>query len=483
MPSTTPITVAHGDGIGPEIMAAVLDILRAAGADLDIETIEIGEQVYLRGTPSGIDESAWESIRRTRVFLKAPITTPQGGGFKSLNVTTRVALGLYANVRPAISYHPFVQSKHPDMNLIVIRENEEDLYAGIEHRQTADVMQSLKLISRPGSERIIRFAFDYAQRNSRSKVTAFAKDNIMKLSDGLFHEVFDEIAIEYPEIEAEYWIVDIGAAKLADTPEAFDVVVLPNLYGDILSDVAAQIAGSVGMAGAANVGESAAMFEAIHGSAPRRAGQNLANPSGLLNAAVLMLIHIGQPSIAAAVQNAWMRTLEDGIHTYDVYDAERSQEKVGTSEFGQAVIDRLGQQPQTLEPASFGAGGAEPIPLTSSRSGPRPSKTTVGVDVFFDWSDGAPEALANRLQASNGDGLVLQMISNRGAKVWPEAVVEGLMVDHWRARFTGADVSPVTHAQIANLLNRIAQSGLDFIKTENLCLFDGTPGYSLALGE
>ena len=275
MPSTTPITVAHGDGIGPEIMAAVLDILSAAGADLDIETIEIGEQVYLRGTPSGIDESAWESIRRTRVFLKAPITTPQGGGFKSLNVTTRVALGLYANVRPAISYHPFVQSKHPDMNLIVIRENEEDLYAGIEHRQTADVMQSLKLISRPGSERIIRFAFDYAQRNSRSKVTAFAKDNIMKLSDGLFHEVFDEIAIEYPEIEAEYWIVDIGAAKLADTPEAFDVVVLPNLYGDILSDVAAQIAGSVGMAGAANVGESAAMFEAIHGSAPRRAG-----PSG-----------------------------------------------------------------------------------------------------------------------------------------------------------------------------------------------------------
>lgn len=483
MPSPTPITVAHGDGIGPEIMAAVLATLSAAGADLDIETIEIGEQVYLRGTPSGIDEAAWESIRRTRVFLKAPITTPQGGGFKSLNVTTRVALGLYANVRPAISYHPFVQSKHPDMNLIVIRENEEDLYAGIEHRQTADVMQSLKLISRPGSERIIRFAFDYAQRNSRSKVTAFAKDNIMKLSDGLFHEVFDEIATEYPEIEAEYWIVDIGAAKLADTPEAFDVLVLPNLYGDILSDVAAQIAGSVGMAGAANVGDSTAMFEAIHGSAPRRAGQNLANPSGLLNAAVLMLVHIGQPSIAATVQNAWMRTLEDGIHTYDVYDAERSHEKVGTREFGQAVIDRLGQQPQALAPASFGTGGAEPIPLTSSRSGPSPSKTTVGVDVFFDWSDGTPEALANRLQASNGDGLVLQMLSNRGAKVWPDAVFEGLLVDHWRARFTGADVSPVTHAQIANLLNRIAQSDLDFIKTENLCLFDGTPGYSLALGE
>ena len=312
MSRETPITVAHGDGIGPEIMAAVLEILEAAGASLDIETIEIGEQVYLHGISSGIDAGAWESIRRTRVFLKAPITTPQGGGYKSLNVTTRMALGLYANVRPAVAYHPHVQSKHPGMDLVVIRENEEDLYAGIEHRQTADVMQSLKLISRPGSERIIRFAFDYARRNGRSKVTAFAKDNIMKLSDGLFHDVFDEVAVDYPEIEDEYWIVDIGAAKLADTPGAFDVVVLPNLYGDILSDVAAQIAGSVGMAGAANIGVGAAMFEAIHGSAPRRAGQNLANPSGLLNAAVLMLVHIGQSEVAARVQNAWLRTLEDG---------------------------------------------------------------------------------------------------------------------------------------------------------------------------
>ncbi len=483
MPSATPITVAHGDGIGPEIMAAVLEILSAAGAELDIETIEIGEQVYLRGTPSGIDDSAWESIRRTRVFLKAPITTPQGGGFKSLNVTTRVALGLYANIRPAISYHPFVQSKHPDMNLVVIRENEEDLYAGIEHRQTADVMQSLKLITRPGSERIIRFAFDYAQRNGRSKVTAFAKDNIMKLSDGLFHDVFDEVAADYPAIEAEYWIVDIGAAKLADTPETFDVVVLPNLYGDILSDVAAQIAGSVGMAGAANIGEGAAMFEAIHGSAPRRAGQNLANPSGLLNAAVLMLVHIGQPDIASTVQNAWMRTLEDGIHTYDVYDAERSNEKVGTREFGAAVVSRLGEQPTTLTPANFGAGDAESTPTPSVSSSVKPIKQTVGVDVFFDWNGGAPTDLADLLKPVNGDGLVLQMISNRGAQVWPKAIADGLLVDHWRARFTGHDVSAVSHAQIAALLRRIAEAGLDFIKTENLCTFDGNPGYSLALGE
>ena len=219
MSQATPITVAHGDGIGPEIMPIVLEILDKAGAQLAIETIDIGEQVYLRGNPAGIDDAAWESIYRTRVFLKAPITTPQGRGYQSLNVATRIALGLYANVRPASTFHPYVETKHhPDMDVVLVRENEEDLYAGIEHRQTADVMQSLKLITRPGSERVIRFAFEYALHHGRKKVTAFAKDNIMKLSDGLFHEVFDEVAADYPDLENEYWIVDIGAAKLADTP-------------------------------------------------------------------------------------------------------------------------------------------------------------------------------------------------------------------------------------------------------------------------
>src|SRR6476620_5951613 len=294
MSTKTPITVAHGDGIGPEIMNATLRILEAAGAPLEIETIEIGEKVYLRGNTAGIEPSSWDSLRRTKVFLKAPITTPQGGGFKSLNVTTRKTLGLYANVRPCVSYHPFVDTKHPKMDVVIVRENEEDLYAGIEYRQSADVMECLKLISRPGSEKIVRYAFEYARRNNRKKVTCFTKDNSMKLTDGLFHKIFDEIATEYSDIENEHWIVDIGAAKLADTPEAFDVIVMPNLYGDVLSDVAAQIAGSVGLAGSANIGEHVSMFEAIHGSAPRRAGQNLANPSGLLLGAVMMLVHIGQ---------------------------------------------------------------------------------------------------------------------------------------------------------------------------------------------
>src|SRR5947209_5060929 len=353
MTKPVPITVAHGDGIDPEIMEATLTILKEAGPALEIETIEIGEKVYLRGNSAGIDPSAWESLRRTKVFLKAPITTPQGGGFKSLNVTARKRLGLYANVRPCVSYHPFVETKHPNMDVVIVRENEEDLYAGIEYQLSPDVMECMKLISRPGSEKIVRYAFELARKHGRKKVTCFTKDNIMKMTDGLFHKIFDEIAAEYPDIQNEHWIVDIGAAKLADTPSAFDVVVMPNLYGDILSDVAAQIAGSVGLAGSSNIGEHGAMFEAIHGSAPRRAGQNLANPSGLLLGGVMMLVHIHQQDVAERVHNAWLRCIEDGIHTYDIFDESVSKQKVGTKEFARAVVERLGKKPQTLKAVTY----------------------------------------------------------------------------------------------------------------------------------
>jgi isocitrate dehydrogenase len=250
----TRITVAKGDGIGPEIMDATLEIIMAAGAKIEIDEIHVGEKVYLSGNTSGIAPEAWDTIIKNKVFLKSPITTPQGGGYKSLNVTTRKFLGLYSNVRPCVSLHPFVSTKHPIMDLVIVRENEEDLYAGIEHQQTDEVVQCLKLISRPGCEKIVRYAFEYAKQQGRKKVTCFSKDNIMKQTDGLFHKVFDEIAKEYPEIKNEHWIVDIGAAKLADTPEEFDVIVMANLYGDILSDVAAQITGSVGLAGSANIG-------------------------------------------------------------------------------------------------------------------------------------------------------------------------------------------------------------------------------------
>lgn len=484
MSKPVPITVAHGDGIGPEIMAATLHILKEAGANLEIETIDIGEKVYLAGNSSGIEPSAWESLRRTKVFLKAPITTPQGGGYKSLNVTVRKTLGLFANVRPCVSYHPFVETKHPIMDVVIVRENEEDLYAGIEHRQTEQVMQCLKLISRPGSEKIVRHAFEYARRNNRKKVTCFTKDNIMKLTDGLFHKVFDEIAVEYPDIENEHWIVDIGAAKLADTPEIFDVIVMPNLYGDVLSDVAAQIAGSVGLAGSANIGEHVSMFEAIHGSAPRRAGQNLANPSGLLLGAVMMLVHLGETAVAERVHNAWLRTIEDGIHTYDIYEAGKSKEKVGTKEFAAAVAARVGQSPQTLKAARYKSAEEVPTPAKVSRqTEARAKKDLVGVDVFLDWTKGTPNDLGDALTRLNGDGTRLEMMSNRGVKVWPDGHPETFCSDHWRCRFLSDNDGPaVSHAQIISLLNRFADAGFDFIKTENLYNFDGERGYSLDQG-
>src|SRR5918912_1723544 len=467
MPNSVPITVAHGDGIGPEIMAATLPILEEAGARIEIETIEIGEKVYLAGNSAGIEPSAWESLRRTKVFLKAPITTPQGGGFKSLNVTVRKTLGLYANVRPCVSYHPFVRTKHPNMDVVVVRENEEDLYAGIEHRQTEQVVQCLKLISRPGSEKIVRYAFEYARRNNRKKVTCFTKDNIMKMTDGLFHKVFDEIGAEYPDIENEHWIVDIGSAKLADAPENFDVLVLPNLYGDVLSDVAAQIAGSVGLAGSANIGEHIAMFEAIHGSAPRRAGQNLANPSGLLLAAVMMLVHIGQPDVAARVHNAWLRTIEDGVHTYDIYSERMSTQKVGTKEFADAVIARLGQQPRTLKSVDYEVAQEHRVCRRPAAGARLPARNDMGgVDLFLDWLDGTADQLAEALQRLGGD-LELTLISDRGVKVWPDGFPETYLTGHWRCRFMAprpgtpsqalvgqraAHEAAISHGQIIDLL-------------------------------
>lgn len=483
------VTVAKGDGIGPEIMDATLRVLDACGAGLAYEFIDIGERVYAAGNSAGIAPESWESLRRTKVFLKAPITTPQGGGFKSLNVTTRKTLGLYANVRPCVAYHPYVRCKHPGMDVVIIRENEEDTYGGIEHRQTAEVTQCLKLISRPGCEKIVRYAFEYARAYGRKKVTCFTKDNIMKATDGLFHKVFDEIGAEYPEIEKEHWIVDIGAAKLADTPGVFDVIVMPNLYGDILSDVGAQIAGSVGLAGSANIGEHCAMFEAIHGSAPRRAGQDLANPSGLMLAAVQMLVHLGRTEAAEKFHNAWLKTIEDGIHTYDIFDESVSTKKVGTRAFADAVIERIGRKPERLAPVSYAKSGAASMieAKPAARAAMKPVKRLVGVDVFLDWDKPGrkPTELATELglAAANLD-LRLKMITNRGVKVWPEGFPETFCTDHWRCRFQHKNAGEtVTHGQIVALLTAAARQGLDFIKTEQLCEFDGEAGYSKGQGE
>jgi len=473
------ISVAYGDGIGPEIMQSTLDILTAAGANLEFEKVEIGEKAYLAGHSAGITDDAWASIRSNRVFLKAPIMTPQGGGFKSLNVTLRKTLGLYANVRPCSSLHPFVKTKHPEMDVVIIRENEEDLYAGIEHQQTQEVVQCLKLITRPGCERIIRYAFEYATVYKRKKVSCFVKDNIMKHTDGLFNKVFKEIAAEYPDIESESWIVDIGAARVADTPEIFDVIVMPNLYGDIISDITAQISSSIGTAGTANIGDSVAMFEAIHGSAPDIAGQNIANPSGLIRASVMLLNHLGMRLTASKVMNAWARTIEDGIHTPDMYNAELSSEKAGTREFTQAVIGRLGLEPKVLDIADFMENHVMKMHAYKRKES---VKTLKGVDVFVDWSGSDPDELGTILQKLNSSAK-LSMITNRGVKVWPNGFDETFCTDHWRCRYEAKNGQPLDNAEIPKLLAKAIEHDVDVIKTENLYDFDGERGYSLGQGQ
>ena len=475
------ITIAYGDGIGPEIMTVVLNILRQAGADFQEDVIELGEKLYKQGYLSGIRSEDWHIISKNKVFLKAPITTPQGGGFKSLNVKIRKTLGLFANVRPVRALYPYVDTKFPDMDVVVIRENEEDLYAGIEHRQTHEVFQCLKLMSVPGCQKIVRYAFEYAKQMGRKKVTCMTKDNIMKLTDGTFHKIFDQIAPEYPDIENEHWIIDIGAAKFATKPLDFDVVLLPNLYGDILSDISAQIAGSVGIGGSGNIGVNHAMFEAIHGSAPRRAGQNMANPSGLLNAALLMLNHIGENAVAEKVQNAWLKTIEDGIHTYDIYNEKTSKQKVSTTDFGKAVVENLGAKPKKLT-VSFVPKDHKPIQVQISDTHySSQEKVLEGVDVFVCYQDRNPNALAEELKnaTQKNDFLQLSYITNRGIKVYPDPNPETFCTDHWRCRFlkTKEDNSLNQNHLIA-LLQDIISGKIEIIKTENLYSFSGEKNYS-----
>lgn len=472
------ITVARGDGIGPEVTDATLRILEAAGAPLDLEPITIGLSAYEQGHPTGIPPEAWETIRRNDVFLKGPITTPQGGGYRSLNVTIRTSLGLYANVRPTVSYAPFVHSMHPGMDLVIVRENEEDLYAGIEFRPTSEVAKSVKLISRPGTERIVRYAFEYARAHGRRTVACMTKDNIQKQTDGLFHRVFDEVAAEYPEIRSEHHIVDIGAARLAAQPERFDVIVTLNLYGDILSDIAGQIAGSVGISGSANIGPRHAMFEAVHGSAPDIAGRGVANPSGILNAAVQMLVHLGEAPIAERIANAWLATLESGLHTADLHRVDLSEREVTTDEFTDAVIARLGQQPERLRPAAF---------ETRRITVPEPSRPLVvreraGIDVYLCWdeSDRDPAVLAERIDTALGEGpLRLTLITNRGVEVHPSGHPETFCTDHWRCRFLpgGAD-APLDLTVALDVPARLAAAGLEVVGSEVLQRVDGAEGYS-----
>ncbi len=476
------ITVAKGDGIGPEIMDSALEILKASGAPLEFEEIEIGEKVYLSGETAGIRKEDWEIIRKNKAFLKAPITTPQGGGYKSINVTIRKSLGLFSNVRPCKTFRPYIKASCSDMDMVIIRENEEDLYAGIEHQQTNEVVQCLKLISKPGTEKIIRYAFEYARAYNRKKVTCMTKDNIMKHTDGMFHKMFVEISKEFPEIETEHRIIDIGSAVVATNPEKLDVVVTLNLYGDIISDIMAQVAGSVGLSGSANIGHGRAMFEAIHGSAPDIAGKDIANPSGLLHGAILMLDYLGLSPYAKKIEAATLKTLEEGIHTADLFQKGITKKTVGTKEFTQEVISRLGQEPSQIKVRER---NVKPIEIEIEKT-KQTIKTLKGVDLFIDWDkdDRNPDILADYLNKSAENvTLKLKLITNRGVKVYPEGMPETFKTDHWRCRFVPKNGEEVTNKDILELMTSVENHKLDVIKTENLYNFDGERGYTLAQGE
>lgn len=478
MTDLVPIAVAKGDGIGPEIMDATLRILDAAGARIKPEFVTVGLQSYEAGDKTGVSDEAWEVLRRTKLFLKAPLMTPQGGGYKSVNVTLRKALGLFANVRPTQTFEPYVHSKHAGVDMVVVRENEEDLYAGIEYRQTRDTCQSVKLLSRSGSERIIRYAFEYARANGRKKVTCLIKDNIMKITDGMFHYAFKHIAKDYPEIEADSMIVDIGMAMVAAHPEQFDVVVTLNLYGDIVSDIASQVAGSVGLAGSFNMGEDFAMFEAVHGSAPDISGKGIANPSGLLNGALLMLNHIGQNDVAAKIQNAWMRAIEDGKHTGDI--ASSPAQALSTEEFADAIIERLGQEPQRLRPVTAEGKKATRMPSHDERTITIRKKETVGVDVFLSADNATPTEVGKIAESVTPEGLRFELVSSRGAKVYPVEIETKVVADLWRLRYYGESVSHVT---VKQLLANLTDKGADWVQVQLLHTFDGERGYSLCQGE
>ena len=490
-----PIALCKGDGIGPEIMDATLKILEAGGAALEYTEVKMGEAIYLSGNTAGMTPESMEILKKHRVFLKAPISTPQGGGFKSINVSVRKAFKQFANVRPVVSYAPFIENHFPqNFDVTIVRENEEDLYAGIEYRQSGGIYQAIKLLSEGGTRRIIEYAFEYAVKNNRKKVTCMTKDNIMKITDGMFHRIFDEIASKYPQIEKEHYIIDIGTARLANAPYHFDVVVTLNLYGDIISDVVAEVSGSVGLAGSGNIGQKYSMFEAIHGSAPTMAGKNRANPSGLLNGAIMMLAHIGQGTVATKIHNALLYTLESGVVTPDLAKTETSKDGktiVGTKEFADAVIKNLGKTPSKLKAVSYkdfefdNNGGEDYDEIKDSTTHfVKTKKEILGADCYVAFS-GSNKQFGPMIDKIKTSTMQFKMVSSRGLTVWPENSGLPYSNDQWRCRFLRIDGNSksLTSSDVIELLVELNKAGLEVIKHETLCSFDGIKGFSMGQGE
>lgn len=473
----TLVTLIPGDGVGPEVVASAQRVLEAAGAPLAWEERAAGASMFRAGIPSGVPPETIESIRRTRLVLKGPLETPVGYGEKSANVTLRKLFETYANVRP-VRELPGVPTPFSGrgIDLVIVRENVEDLYAGIEHMQTPDVAQCLKLITRPGCERIARFAFELAKSQGRGRVTCVTKSNIMKMTEGMLQRIFDEVAPDYPGIVADHMIVDNAAHQLVKKPEQFEVLVTTNLNGDILSDLASGLVGGLGFAPSANIGDGVAIFEAVHGSAPKHAGKDVINPTAMILSAVMLLRHLGLFEVAGRVEGALLRTLEQGHTTRDV----AGEAGISTTSFTDEIVANLGR------PDGESSGRAyAPMTVPASPRLPQPTKpasrAVVGADIFVEWA-GDAETLGQAMEAiASGTAYRLKMLSNRGTKVYPDIGAETAWVDHWRCRFV-ADGDEPNDAALLDLLSRV---GTDhrWMHVEKLQEFDGIPAFSKAQGE
>jgi isocitrate dehydrogenase len=493
MPTAPPhrVTLIPGDGVGPEVVGSAVRIIAAANVAIEWEEAEAGAEVFKRGDTSGVPKATRESIERTNVVLKGPLETPVGFGEKSANVTLRKLFETYANVRPAREL-PGVPTRYAGegIDLIVVRENVEDLYAGIEHMLTPDVGQALKVISRKGSEKVIRYAFELARREGREKVTCATKANIMKLTEGLFKRVFEEVSGEYAEIAADHLIIDNVAHQLAKDPAQFDILVTTNLNGDIISDLASGLVGGLGFASSGNYGDSVAIFEAVHGSAPKYAGKDVINPTALILSSVMMLRHLGEPSAADRVENAVLRTLEDGrAMTQDLVRQAGGDVDTSTSTTGftDAVIANLGKRPRHLPPRRASPLiGPPPTPLPGWSYGPdryeRIEGRTVGLDIFI-ATDIPPEVLGPELERLAGTPYRLEFVESRGTKVYPSVGLTADRVGLLRARFMTVDGGDAADAELLELQARVAARHPGWTHVEKLHVFDGVEAFTKAQGE
>lgn len=483
----TKIAVAKGDGIGPEIMQAVLSIFEAAKVPLEYEYVEMGKWVFDKGYSNGMTPEAQETIESLGILFKGPMETPKGKGVKSVNVTARKTWNTYANKRVFQTLHGvdtvFSKAGIP-IDITIVRENIEDTYGGIEHMLTHDVALSRRFITRPGSMQVIKYAFEMAKKKGTKRITCGHKANIMKITDGLFLECFYEVAKEYPELKADDVIVDDLCMKLVTRPDSFDVVVLTNLQGDIVSDLCAGLVGGLGFAPSANIGDHIAIFEAVHGTAPDIAGKNIANPTALLLSGLAMLRHLGMMKSAAIIENALLYTLEQGVRTGDFGD--RSKTALNTTEFAQAIVSNFGKQPTQGAKPMLEDMPATPTVFKLSENPMMVSKEIqeekiVGVDLFIESSE-QPNVVAEKALSLTGDLFKLVTVSNRGTQVWPKGSMFTNLVQQYCCRFETVGEVAVTQTDILELYKRIS-SAFKVCSTEVLNMWDGKKAYSLAQGQ